>query len=262
MATRRSYSSLFDQPQFDDECLGELHELQSLQIIPPTKPEVMSPELEKEIIVACAGVFFSAFFGGIPAALLFWWTWRRDQERLLVQKWILFADRLDGNEVILKDSSGMPSLGVLIRNRSLFPVRVSAVGLDVDGLILQLDSPHFDIRLKRNPDPSSNRPSIPDDSDAQEIASGALVTAKVLSHSDRESIRQALGRAATRRHTSVDALLLSKRVTALVALESGRQFDSSSLTRRIVRLLLNPIKLLFTLACDRWKRLTISKSHK
>lgn len=193
----------------------------------------MSPELEKETIVACAGVLFSAFFAGVPAALLFWWTWRRDQERLLVQKYLEFADTLDGKSVILRDSNGAPSMGILIRNRSLFSVRVSAVGFDIDGLVIQLANPSFIVRLKRNPDPSSNYPNIPSDDNPKEIPSGASTLINLFSEADSETIRQALTKAAERRRTSIDNVLQSRRVAALVALESGRQFSSLSPTRRV-----------------------------
>jgi hypothetical protein len=39
----------------------------------------MSPELEKEIIVGLLSAFLTAVFTGVPAILLFRWTWQRDQ---------------------------------------------------------------------------------------------------------------------------------------------------------------------------------------
>jgi hypothetical protein len=39
----------------------------------------------KEIIVGSVAVASAALFSGVPAAVLVWWTWQRDQERLIVQ---------------------------------------------------------------------------------------------------------------------------------------------------------------------------------
>ncbi|MDR3412062.1 MAG: hypothetical protein P4L87_14150 [Formivibrio sp.] len=106
-------------------------------------------ELEKETIVACVGAAFS----GVPAVLLFWWTWRRDQERLIVQKVIDHYPTLGGEQVIAKDPSGIPLMDVLIRNRSLFPVRVAAVGFKIDKTVIQLETLDWPVKVKRNPNP-------------------------------------------------------------------------------------------------------------
>ncbi len=95
--------------------------------------------------------------------LPFWWTWLRDQERLKVQKVIDYWPTLDGTQVMAKDDNGAPSLRILIRNRSLFPVRISAAGFNVDGKVIELESLSLPVRLKTNPDFTSNRPNIPDD---------------------------------------------------------------------------------------------------
>jgi hypothetical protein len=189
----------------------------------------MSPELLKEIIVACVAAVCAA----VPGALLVWWTWKRDQERLVVQKSPETMNGLDGNPVLLKDNWGTPKLRVLIRNRSLFPVRVSAVGFEIDGTILQMENPSVTLRLKRNPDSTSNRPNIPDDSiDPWEIQSGTNLTVQSFSNWDSSQLKEALEKASTKRKTSVEKLIMSKRVRALAALESGRQFASWSRIRR------------------------------
>jgi len=46
----------------------------------------MPHELTKEIIVRSMAAIAAALFSGIPAAVLVWWTWQRDRERVIVQK--------------------------------------------------------------------------------------------------------------------------------------------------------------------------------
>jgi hypothetical protein len=186
----------------------------------------MSPELTKEIIVGCVAVFFTALFTGIPAALLFWWTWQRDQERLIVQKLLWYGKTHDGKRVLWKDSPG-PKFGLLIRNRSLFSVRVDAVGFEIGGDVIQLEHPAFPLKLKRNPDRTSNRPNIPDeDSDPYELSSGASVQVSVFNAGDRAKLCAALQTTANKSRRSMDEVLDSPRMIAMVALETGRQFTS------------------------------------
>jgi hypothetical protein len=194
-------------------------------------------ELEKETIVACVG----AAFTGIPAILLFWWTWRRDQERLIVQKIIDYVKTLDGKRVVFKDSTGLPSLGILVRNRSLFAVRISAAGFRVDKEVLELENLNLPLRLKRNPDPSSNRLNIPDDSDPAEIKSGESLQIRLSNQSDEAAISEAIKNACQRRNLSAEELVMSRRVTALVALESGRIFSSLPFFKRMYRVLIEPL---------------------
>jgi hypothetical protein len=193
----------------------------------------MSPELEKEIIVACTGVFFSALFAGFPSVLLFWWTWRRDQERLRVEKYIVLVNALGGKAVVEKDDCGLPTIGVSIRNLSRFPVRLSAAGFDVDGKIFQLERS--------------------DDNELGELARGASTIVLAASASDRQIIHQALERVALARHISTDDLWFTRRVSALAALETGRQFDSYPLRRRLLRLYFRA-SLPFRRAWNRLKR--------
>lgn len=194
-------------------------------------------ELGKETIVACVG----AAFTGIPAILLFWWTWRRDQERLIVQKLIDYVKTLDGNRVVLKDPTGLPSLGILVRNRSLFPVRISAAGFRVDKEVLELENLNLPLRLKRNPDPNSNRPNIPDDSDPAEIRGGESLQIRLTNGSDESTIGEAIKNACQRLDLSAEELVMSRRVTALVALESGRIFSSLPFFKRMYRRLIEPL---------------------
>ena len=125
----------------------------------------MTPELTKEVIVACLGVVLTALFTGVPAVLLFWWTWRRDQERLLVQKLFSNWQTIDWKWVSAKDAHG-PVIDILIRNRSLFSVHVSAVGLRIHNRIIEIEHLLFPMKMKKNPEPLSNRPYIPDEDSA------------------------------------------------------------------------------------------------
>ena len=81
----------------------------------------MTPELKKEIIIGVCSALFTATFTGIPAVLLFWWTWRRDQERLVVQKLLMYLPTIAEYTDLEKDEFG-PNFGIVVRNRSLFPV--------------------------------------------------------------------------------------------------------------------------------------------
>jgi hypothetical protein len=78
-----------------------------------------------------------------------YWTWRRDQERIVVQKSPQYWNTLDGRltpEVLV-------TVGVVVRNLSLFPVRVSGLAFLMDGReVLVLDrSDHEDEWLKELP---------------------------------------------------------------------------------------------------------------
>src|SRR5579859_1546632 len=151
----------------------------------------MTPELWKEIIVGVLASFFTAVFTGVPAMLLFWWTWQRDQERLVVQKLIPFARTPDGKLVELKDNLG-PRFGIMIRNRSLFPVRVSAVAYEIGGEVIQLQQALYPMKMKRNPDPLSSLVNISDDSyDPQELSSQSSLQVNC-GASDRNRLSAAL----------------------------------------------------------------------
>jgi hypothetical protein len=194
-------------------------------------------ELEKETIVACVG----AAFTGIPAMLLFWWTWRRDQERVKVLKIIYYWPTLDGGQVMAKDATGTPTLGILVRNLSLFPVRLSAAGFKVDRKVIRLESLSLPLRLKRNPDPGSNRPNIPDDSEPSEIRTGESLRINVLGQIDTTALSQAINEACQRLKVSAEDLVQSRRIAALLALETGREFTSMPFSKRIWRSISEPI---------------------
>jgi hypothetical protein len=183
-------------------------------------------ELTKELIVDSIAVTLTALFTGIPAVLLVWWTWRRDQERLLVQKLFPRWQTLQGKKWVAEKDSFGPVFGILIRNRSLFSVHVSEVGFEIDKEIISLEHPLFPMKMKMNPDLRSNMPYIADDeSDPKEIPS--LKSTHVSLHgTDRPKIAAALLAASERHKISVEELLNSPRVNALVALETGKQFTS------------------------------------
>ena len=196
----------------------------------------MTPDLEKEIIVGILSALFTAIFTGIPAALLFWWTWQRDQERLTIQKLISFASTVDGKRIMLQSRLGQANIGILVRNRSLFSVHISAVGFEIDGQVIQLDSPSVQSKLKRNPDLTSNRPFIPDDDvDPFEVPSLASTKISIYNAGDQRSVWMALSASAAANKVSVEDLLQSRKVIAMVATETGRVFTSMPLHRRIRR---------------------------
>lgn len=194
-------------------------------------------EMEKETIVACV----SAAFSGIPAVLLFWWTWRRDQERLIVQKVIDHYPQLGGGLVIAKDQSGMPLMDVLIRNRSLFPVRVGAVGFKIDKTIIQLETLDWPVKVKRNPDPYTILSEVPDDRNPNELRPGESVRIALRDTADRDALCTAITRACEKYKMTPEELVWSHKVKALVALESGRQFSSLPFTVLVQRIVFEPI---------------------
>jgi hypothetical protein len=195
----------------------------------------MTPDLEKEIIVGIMSALFTALFTGVPALLLFWWTWQRDQERLIVQKLVWFATTIDGKRIHLRGGSG-PQFGILIRNRSLFPVHVSAAGFQIDGEVIQLEHPYFESKMKKNPDPQSNRPYIPDeDADVREIASQGSTKVSVHDPTHQVTLSAALSAAAEKHKVSAEDILMSGKVMAMVATETGRIFTSLPLLKRLWR---------------------------
>lgn len=198
-------------------------------------------ELEKETIVACVGAAFS----GVPAVLLFWWTWRRDQERVIVQKVIDHYPTLDGGGVIAKDKSGIPIIDVLIRNRSLFPVRVAAVGFKIDKTLIQLEFLDWPVKVKRNPNPYTVLSEIPDDRDPSELRAGESVRIALKDTADRSALRTAITNACKRHKLTPEELVLSRKVKALIALESGRQFSSLPFTVLVRRIVFEPITTVF-----------------
>ena len=195
----------------------------------------MTPELEKEVIIGVVSALFTAVFTGIPAAALFWWTWQRDQERLVVQKLLNEVHTAAGSSVLERDSLG-PTFGILIRNRSLFPVHISAVGYKIDSdFPIALERPLLSSKMRPNMDPNSNRHYTIDDTfDPWEIPSQALLRVK-LSNGDRVRIVPALLEAAERLNLSMEDLLRGPSVEALVVSETGKQFTSMLFWTRVKR---------------------------
>jgi len=195
----------------------------------------MTPEIAKEIVIGSVAALATAIFTGVPAVLLFWWTWQRDQERIIVKKLIPNWPTLTGQWVPQKDRFG-PVFNILVRNRSLFPVYVSAAGFLVDGEVIEIENPLLPVRMRRNPDANSNRPFIADDdSDPKEIPSQKLTTIDVYHPADRQRVAEALKKAAQRHSVSVEDVLTSSKVSAIVALQSGKEFTSETLRRRLWR---------------------------
>lgn len=198
----------------------------------------MTPELTKEIVIGSLSVFFTALFAGLPGAALFWWTYQRDQERLIVEKTRPRGLALEGKQVFAKDNVG-PVFGIIIRNRSLFSVHVSAVGFEIDGDVIQAEHPGFPSNMKRNPDQLSPKLFIADeDTDPCEIASQASVQVSLFNPGDRKKFSAALLRAANKRHTSVESILNGPRMIAMVATETGKLFSSMPVRKRVFRWLL------------------------
>jgi hypothetical protein len=64
-------------------------------------------------------------FSGVIA----YWNWRRDQERLVVQKSPVHWKTLDGTRTV----ATMSGVGIMIRNLSLYPIRISGMFLVMNG---------------------------------------------------------------------------------------------------------------------------------
>jgi hypothetical protein len=179
----------------------------------------MTPELEKEIIVGVA----TAFFTGIPTAFLVWWTWARDQERLLIN--MLIGRRRPAGA----PPSGDDGLnGMVIRNRSLFSVRISYVGFHINGQFIQLEGSLVPAKMVRNPNRASQYTFIADENhDPWEISSQSSTSVQ-LGAVDRPVVAAAIMRAATARQISVEELLDSPATFAIVMTETGKRFTSLS----------------------------------
>jgi hypothetical protein len=70
---------------------------------------------------------------GLPTVVLTgaagYWTWRRDQERIIVQKSPVHWRTLDGT----RTDATLSGVGIVVRNLSLCPVRIAGLGFLVDG---------------------------------------------------------------------------------------------------------------------------------
>ena len=194
----------------------------------------MTPDLTKETIVASV----TAVFTGVPAALVFWWTYCRDQERLIIRKLRPRGTTLEGKKVLATDPLG-PVFGILIRNLSLFPVHISAEGFDIDGEVIQPERAHFGRNTRRNPGRSANpvRPPDPDhDPDPFEIPSNSYVMVTVVDPVDRKNLAAGHLRAQKRRGTLIEDVPDDPEVIAVVVTETGKRFTSASWRQRLRRL--------------------------
>jgi hypothetical protein len=194
----------------------------------------MTSELTKEIIVGCLAVLFTAFFAGIPGVALFWWTYQRDQERLIVEN--ARPHGLAFKKKGLDQENVGPVYGIVIRNRSLFSVHVSNVGFEIDGEVIAAEHPNFVLKLKKNPDPKSNRPNIPDENaDPREIPSQASVLVSLFNAEDRKRFTVAVWRAAKKRDISIESILYGPKMIAMVSTETGKLFTSLPPWKRAYR---------------------------
>jgi hypothetical protein len=192
----------------------------------------MTPELEKEVIVGILSAFFTALFTGIPAAALFWWSWRRDQERLVVQK-LVIKPRTSGGSAEREKRD--PTFGILIRNRSLFPAHVGDVSFKIDGNVIRLEDPGVPNKTKRNTDAMSSVQLVLDENfDPWEIPSQASLRVNVR-YWDHSKIVTALSAAGTKLNLSNEDVFRGPSVEALVESETGKEFTSVPLRERVKR---------------------------
>jgi hypothetical protein len=97
----------------------------------------MTPEHKFTIFIAALTGLPTIFFTGVVA----FWTWRRDQERIIVQKSPTYWKTLDGTD------GDLEGVGIIVTNLSLFPVRIAGLGFRMDGkhaLAFDPDDHHTD----------------------------------------------------------------------------------------------------------------------
>jgi hypothetical protein len=58
-----------------------------------------------------------------------YWSWRRDQERIIVQKSPTYWKTPDGT----RNDATLAGAGIVVTNLSLFPVRIAGLGFRIDG---------------------------------------------------------------------------------------------------------------------------------
>jgi hypothetical protein len=195
----------------------------------------MTPELTKEIVVGIAAVFFTALVTCVPAALLFWWTWRRDQERLHVSVTYKTKSWTDGKYVLAVDNFG-PAPGILVKNRSLFPVYLDAAGFTIDGTLIKLQSLNLPIKTTMLYNGLGNGRAIPDESqDPSEILPQRSIHIEPRNATARTAIVGALDVASKRLGVPAQKILAGSKVVAIVLLESGREFTSEPYPQRLWR---------------------------
>ena len=140
-----------------------------------------------------------------------------------------------GKYVPTKDSFG-PACGILIRNRSLFPVHISSAGFKIDGQVIELENLDLPLKTKMVTDGYGNSRAVTDDSyDPSEIPVQKFLQIKPYSPTDRTRIVDALQIAAKRHRVSIEEILASSRVVAIVALETGKECTSEPFPQRFWR---------------------------
>ena len=132
-----------------------------------------------------------------------------------------------------------PAPGILIRNRSLFPVHISSAGFRIDKEVIELDRLGLPVKTRMVWDQYGNGRAVADeDCDPTEIASQTFLQITPYGKKDRERIVGALHAAAKRHGVPVEEILASSRVVAIAALETGKQFTSEPFPQRAWRRLL------------------------
>jgi hypothetical protein len=163
----------------------------------------MTDELTKEIIVGTVAAIATAVFSGIPAAVLVWWTWKRDQEKLIVQKVI---SPLTG-----EDEQRPSDVKVRVINRSLFTVNVADMWFEIDGQEYRPTRKYF--------------PTNAEGQAYRQAAVGDSLDVEILGQ-DFRNFRSAIYAAARKHKCTVDTLVQSSKVVAIVALETNKIFRS------------------------------------
>ena len=78
---------------------------------------------------ALAGLQTVAFTGWIA-----YWTWRRDQERIIVQKSPVYWETIDGTDPDGTETDAtLCGVGIVVTNLSLYPVRIVGLGFRMNG---------------------------------------------------------------------------------------------------------------------------------
>jgi hypothetical protein len=65
----------------------------------------------------------------VLAAVVAYWNWKRDQERIIVQKSPTHWKTMDGTQT----AATLCGVGVVVTNLSLYPVRIAGLGFRLDG---------------------------------------------------------------------------------------------------------------------------------
>jgi hypothetical protein len=92
------------------------------------------------------------------------------------------------------------------------------------------------LKLRKNPDPNSNRSNIPDEhADPREIPSQASVLVLLFNAEDRKKFTAAVWRAAKKRDVSIESILYGPRMITMVSTETAKPFTSFPPWRRAYR---------------------------